>query len=246
MTRLAPNPETPAQARAAATADKPSPPIAPEGIPICIGFIAGALALTAGAAFLSPILAKIVGTLCLALCAWCFWFFRDPRRSIPSAPGLVIAPADGRVVRVDHAPAPRELGLDDTPMTRVCIFMNVFNVHVNRAPVAGVVRAIRYIPGRFFNASLDKASEHNERSILSLETPDAQTVIAVQIAGLVARRIVCRTKEGAQLDRAERYGLIRFGSRVDVYMPRHASPAVKVGDTTVAGETVIARLGEGP
>jgi phosphatidylserine decarboxylase len=185
----------------------------------------------------------------LLLTAWCVWFFRDPERATPQSPGVVVSPADGVIVGIGPAAPPPELGL--TPeqtagMTRVSIFMNVFNVHVNRSPAAGTVKKIAYKPGKFFNASLDKASEHNERSSLLLELPDLRLMPVVQIAGLVARRIVCRVKEGDQLAAGQRYGLIRFGSRVDVFLPQGVEPLVQRGQRAVAGITVLAQLQSAP
>lgn len=224
-------------------ADAPAPIIAPEGVPIVLVFIGCSEALALLSWFLLPrpvfLAVVVVG---LLLSGWCIWFFRDPRRTIPQDADAVICPADGRVVIVDRAAPPPELGLPAEPMQRICIFMNVFNVHVNRSPVDGTVERIAYRPGKFFNASFDKASVHNERCSLLLRLADGRPVVCVQIAGLVARRIVCRVKEGAFLNGGERFGLIRFGSRVDVYLPPGTIPAVNVGDVTAAGATVIARL----
>ncbi len=230
--------------------DLPAPAIAPEGWPIVVGFILGSAALTALGAWLGGALGGLlVGLVTAALTIWCVWFFRDPRRRIPvsrAGSPLLISPADGVICFVGPALPPEELGLseeDRRGLTRVSVFMNVFNVHVNRAPAAGVVEKIAYRPGKFFNASLDKASTDNERSSIILRRDDGSKLICVQIAGLIARRIVCRVKEGATLSIAERYGIIRFGSRVDVYVPRGVEPMVKVGDASVAGETVLAVLG---
>lgn len=176
------------------------------------------------------------------LTAWCAYFFRDPDRVTPIREGLVVAPADGVVCLVDEAVPPPQLNMGETPLPRVCIFMNVFNVHVNRAPMAGTVTGLAYVPGRFINASLDKASEFNERQCVKLATPAGQDIAFVQIAGLVARRIVCFVKEGQPLRAGERFGLIRFGSRVDTYLPPGAVPLVCVGQKTIAGETVISDL----
>jgi phosphatidylserine decarboxylase len=175
------------------------------------------------------------------------WFFRDPARRIPQEPGLVISPADGVVCFAGPARPPPELKIDDATaaaMTRISVFMNVFNVHVNRSPADGVVTAVDYRPGKFFNASLDKASEDNERCSLRLRLPDGRDLACVQIAGLVARRIICKIGPGAALRAGQRYGLIRFGSRVDVYLPPGVRPLLAVGDKSVAGETIIARLQE--
>ncbi|PZX19936.1 phosphatidylserine decarboxylase [Palleronia aestuarii] len=177
---------------------------------------------------------------------WCYYFFRDPERVPPDLPGAVVSPADGIVSLLEPAVPPVELGLGTAPLTRVSVFMNVFNCHVNRTPVAGTVTAIAYRPGTFVNASLDKASEENERNGLAFRLADGRQIGVVQIAGLVARRIVCFTAEGAHLATGERFGLIRFGSRVDVYLPPGTEPLVRVGQTMVGGETVIARLEPAP
>lgn len=178
----------------------------------------------------------------LVLTAWCVYFFRDPPRVTPLDPELVISPADGRVSQVGPAVPPPELELGPAPRIRISVFMNVFNCHVNRAPVAGRVRKIAYKPGKFINAELDKASEDNERNGLVID--GSRGVIGVvQIAGLVARRIVCFSRESDQLAAGQRFGLIRFGSRLDVYLPEGAYPLVAEGQIAIAGETVVARFG---
>jgi phosphatidylserine decarboxylase len=174
------------------------------------------------------------------LTAWCVYFFRDPDRLTPQRAGLVIAPADGVVNMITEAAPPPELGLGETPRPRVSIFMNVFNCHVNRIPIAGRVTRTAYRPGKFLNADLDKASDENERAAIAIETEDGKTFVAVQIAGLVARRIVSDAVEGQSYETGERYGIIRFGSRVDVYLEPGMSPLVSVGQTAIAGETVLA------
>lgn len=173
---------------------------------------------------------------------WCYYFFRDPVRIIPQDPDLVISPADGVVSLIEDVVPPADLDLGDAALTRVSVFMNVFNCHVNRAPVAGTVTHIVYHHGKFVNASLDKASEHNERNGLSIETTAGARIGVVQIAGLVARRIVCFVKVGDALDAGFRFGLIRFGSRLDIYLPAGVAPLVAVGQTAVAGETILADL----
>lgn len=178
----------------------------------------------------------------LVLTAWCIYFFRDPDRVTPVRTGLVISPADGVVVSAGPASWPKELAMGDGEVQRVCIFMNVFDVHVNRTPVDGRVVKLAYVPGAFVNASLDKASEKNERQLVAMETRDGRPLAFVQIAGLVARRIVCKISEGQTLLAGERMGMIRFGSRVDVYLPPDVAPLVSVGQRCVAGETVIADL----
>jgi len=188
------------------------------------------------------IIAEILGWIGVGATVWCYYFFRDPERVTPKGDNLVISPADGIVSLIEPAVPPAELGMPDTPLTRVSVFMNVFNCHVNRAPVAGEITEIAYRPGKFFNASLDKASEDNERNSLRIKMADGREVAAVQIAGLVARRIVCFTKKGAHTQAGQRFGLIRFGSRVDVYLPEGVTPRVSIGQTMVAGETVLAEL----
>ena len=173
---------------------------------------------------------------------FCTYFFRDPSRVTPSRAGLVIAPADGMVQMIEKAPPPPELEMGDTPLTRVSIFLNVFNVHVNRVPVDGKISVVSYRPGKFLNASLDKASVDNERMSLKVTTFDGVDLAFVQIAGLVARRIICNVSEGQPVQAGQVFGLIRFGSRMDVYLPEGVSPLVALYQTTIAGETVIADL----
>ena len=184
----------------------------------------------------------VLGWIGVGLTIWCYYFFRDPERVVPEAPGLIVSPADGIVSLIEPAVPPAELDLPDVPLTRVSVFMSVFNCHVNRSPVAGMVEKIAYRPGKFLNASLDKASADNERNSLLIRMEDGRALPVVQIAGLVARRIVSFTREGGVLDRGERFGLIRFGSRLDVYLPEGVTPSVRIGQTMVAGETVIADL----
>ncbi|MDP3896086.1 MAG: phosphatidylserine decarboxylase [Mesorhizobium sp.] len=175
----------------------------------------------------------------LILTAWCVYFFRDPQRVTPVDDSLVISPADGIVSAVGPAVPPRELGLGATEMLRVSVFMNVFSCHVNRSPARGRITKIEHRPGRFLNAELDKASEENERNGLVIDSPHGAMAV-VQVAGLVARRIVCWVEPSSSISIGERFGLIRFGSRVDVYLPAGAKPRVAVGQTSVGGETVIA------
>lgn len=182
------------------------------------------------------------GTVGVILTAWCVYFFRDPERVTPQGDSLVICPADGVVQSVVKATPPPELELGSAPLMRVAIFMNVFNVHVNRVPMTGKITGKHYRPGRFFNASLDKASEFNERMSLKVQIDDGREIGFVQIAGLVARRIICYVDTGRSVLAGERFGLIRFGSRVDVYLPDGVQPLVIEGQTTIAGETVIADL----
>ena len=186
-------------------------------------------------------LAKPLGWIGVLLTCWCAYFFRDPERVTPVGEGLVVSPADGRVSQIALTAPPRELNLGNEALLRVSIFMSVFDVHVNRAPVAGVISKIAYTPGKFLNADLDKASEDNERNGLVITTP-MHSIGVVQIAGLIARRIVSFKREGQPLEAGERFGLIRFGSRVDVYLPAGTKPLVAEGQTALAGETVIADL----
>jgi phosphatidylserine decarboxylase len=183
-----------------------------------------------------------LGWLGLGLTVWCYYFFRDPKRSVPLGEGLILSPADGVVSLIEPAVPPVELGMGPEALLRVSVFMSVFNCHVNRAPVSGQVTAISYRPGTFVNASLDKASSDNERNSLAIQIADGRRIAVVQIAGLVARRIVCFTKVGQSLRAGDRFGLIRFGSRLDVYLPAGVAPQVALGQTMIAGETVIADL----
>lgn len=180
--------------------------------------------------------------LALVATLWCVYFFRDPPRVTPTRRGLVVSPGDGRVQAIAPAAPPAELQMGAAPLTRISIFLNIFDVHVNRVPVDGTVAKLHYHSGTFVNASLDKASEDNERKAVALEALDGRALAVVQIAGLVARRIVCDLKEGQQLRAGERFGLIRFGSRVDVYLPDGVAPLVSLGQRAVGGETVLADL----
>ncbi len=173
---------------------------------------------------------------------WCAWFFRDPPRVTPARTGLVVSPADGLIQMVQPAVPPAELGLPARPLTRVSVFMNVFDVHVNRIPADATVTALVYRKGKFLNATLDKASEENERQGVRLRLADGRDMALVQIAGLVARRIRCDLAVGQAVRAGERFGLIRFGSRVDLYLPEGATPLVMADQIAVAGETVLADL----
>jgi phosphatidylserine decarboxylase len=181
-----------------------------------------------------------------AVTIWVAAFFRDPIRSVPQGEGLVIAPADGLITLIQNVPPPKELAAEmgGQSMTRVSIFMSVFDVHINRAPIAGTIRSVVYISGKFLNADLDKASEDNERQHFLVEGANGVQIAFTQIAGLVARRIVPFVKPGDTVGRGQRIGLIRFGSRVDVYLPMGTAPRVALGQRTIAGETILARLGE--
>lgn len=222
------------------------PTIHPEGRKF--GLIATGIAL----AVLILLDWEIIGWPLLALSAGVFAFFRDPERVVPQGESLIVAPADGLVTLISQVPPPRELqgpdgnglpGLGSEPVSRISIFMSVFDVHINRAPAGGTIRRVIYIPGKFLNADLDKASEENERQHILIERPDGRLIGCTQIAGLVARRIVPFIKPGDIVAVGQRIGLIRFGSRVDVYLPQGTDPAVLLGQKVIAGETVMAELG---
>lgn len=187
--------------------------------------------------------AEPLGWLGVVLTCWCAYFFRDPPRVTPVRDGLLISPADGVVQMIERAAPPEELGMGSDPRQRISVFMNVFDVHVNRAPVDGTITALAYRPGKFLNAALDKASTDNERQSMRLKLKTDKEIAVVQIAGLVARRILCEVQEGQQLRAGERFGLIRFGSRVDIYLDDGMVPLVCVGQRMIAGETVIAEDG---
>jgi phosphatidylserine decarboxylase len=213
-------------------------PIHREGFPF--------IALFAGVNLLAFLIATWLGVVLLPLTIWCVAFFRDPERNTPTAPGLIVSPADGRLLPIVEAAPPPELGLGDAPRVRLSIFMNVFNVHVNRNPVSGMVTGLAYRPGKFFNASFDKASVHNERMAVRLRSDGGAAsadLVVVQIAGLVARRIVCDLAQGQHVRRGLRFGMIRFGSRLDVYLPPGARIVAAPGMKTVAGETILAEMG---
>ena len=183
-----------------------------------------------------------LGWIGLILTAWCVYFFRDPERVTPLREGLIVSPGDGVVQKIVKVIPPAELELGLEERTRVSIFLNVFDVHVNRIPVEGSVTKLHYHAGKFFNAALDKASEENERQLVKITMPDGGTLGVVQIAGLVARRILCDLKEGQSVKTGERFGIIRFGSRVDIYLPPNAVAMVIEGQRSVGGETIIADL----
>jgi phosphatidylserine decarboxylase len=208
-------------------------PVTPEGYPFIGAF-----------AFVSLVLFWLwspLGWLGTLATIWCAYFFRDPPRVTPVRDGLVVAPADGRVSQVTTTPPPSELGLGTKPLPRISIFMSVFDCHVNRSPVTGKIEKIVYQPGKFLNADLDKASADNERNSLVISTAGTRVAV-VQIAGLIARRIVCFVRNGDSVNTGQRFGMIRFGSRLDVYLPEGTPPLVAVGQSSVAGETVLADL----
>lgn len=184
-------------------------------------------------------ISEVLGWAGIILTLWCAFFFRDPQRVTPIDDDLIISPADGIVQTIKEDSPPKELGLKGSKMTRVSIFLNVFDVHVNRSPVTGTVKKLSYHPGKFFNASLDKASKHNERQSILMTTENGKEIAVVQIAGLIARRIVCNLEEGQKTNSGERFGIIRFGSRVDIYLPKGIEPQVIVGQRVLGGETII-------
>ncbi len=193
------------------------------------------------------LISHFVGWLLIGVTIWVATFFRDPVRTTPRGENLIVAPADGLITMIMKVPPPPELrgpeGLSEAEYTRVSIFMSVFDVHINRAPISGRVKRIAYVPGKFINADLDKASEDNERQHLLIEAADGQRIGFTQIAGLVARRILAFVKEGDMVEAGQRIGLIRFGSRVDVYLPSEAAPRVLPGQRTIAGETILGIIG---
>jgi phosphatidylserine decarboxylase len=207
-------------------------------------YVVGAAAITVFAFLLH---AHVLDWVLVGITAWVAAFFRDPIRTTPDGEKLIIAPADGLITMIARVPPPPELsgpeGLQDSQCTRVSIFMSVFDVHINRSPISGRIRRIAYVPGKFFNADLDKASEDNERQHFLVESADGLKIGFTQIAGLVARRIVSFVREGDDVEAGQRVGLIRFGSRVDVYLPAGTSPKVLLGQRAIAGETVLAEVG---
>ena len=213
-----------------------SPPH-PAGRPFVLG---GVVALLAGAV-LGGWLSWLGGVFTL----FCLYFFRDPERIPPGRPGAFVAPADGRIVAIAMVPPPPELDLGTAPLWRVSIFLSVLDVHVNRAPIDCVVTRIAYHHGAFVSASLDKASDANERNALALRLPDGRGFAVVQIAGLIARRILCDAREGQALQAGARFGIIRFGSRTDLYLPEGVTPLVAIGQTMIGGETVMAEMASG-
>ncbi len=210
----------------------------PAGRPFILG---GILAIVLGIAFAGWLL-----WLGLLFTLFCLYFFRDPERVPPGRVGALVAPADGKVVSVSPAVPPPELGLGPVPRWRVAIFLSVIDVHVNRVPADGTVTRISYRHGRFFNASLDKASDENERNAIAIRLPDGREIAVVQIAGLIARRILCDVREGDAVHAGARLGMIRFGSRTDLYLPEGVRPLVAEGQTMIGGETVMAELGPAP
>ena len=186
------------------------------------------------------VFSSFFGTIGLILTVWVYYFFRDPERVIIEDDNYLVSPADGEVIKVDEVDGPKEVGLENKKFKKISIFMNVFDCHVNRTPCAGTVEDILYKPGKFLNASFDKASEDNERNYYKIKDTSGNNIIVVQIAGLIARRIVCETNNGQTLNQGERIGMIRFGSRADIYYENY-EPLVKVGQKAISGETLLAK-----
>ena len=209
-------------------------PIHKEGYKFILIFAIGAIILA--------LLSDILGLAGLVLTLWCIFFFRDPERIVPIGEKLIISPADGVVQKIEEVPLPDNLTDSGEMRTRVSIFLNVFNVHVNRVPADGTITKLHYHPGKFFNASLDKASKYNERQEVLMKMDNGSEIAFSQIAGLIARRIVCDLKEGQKVKAGERFGIIRFGSRMDVYLPKGISPTVSVGQTVIGGESIVADM----
>ena len=212
--------------------DKVFPPIHNEGYKFLVIFTVATIILY--------LISSFLGLIGLALTIWCYYFFRDPERYSIDDDDYLVSPADGLVLQVQENEGPKELNLENKKFTKVSIFMNVFDCHVNRSPCAGKVSEILYKPGKFFNASLDKASEENERNYYKITNSKGEDIIVVQIAGLIARRIVTDTSENSDLKQGERIGMIRFGSRADLYFENY-KPLVKVNQKTIAGESLIAK-----
>ena len=207
-------------------------PIHKEGHPFIVGFFLVSILLF--------FMWEPLGWIGMVLSAWCMYFFRNPDRVIPSQDGILVSPADGMVSAIKTMPPPAELGMGNEPRTRITIFLSVFNVHVNRTPAAGEITAVAYVPGEFLSAAEDDAGERNERQLLRMTTEDGKDIAFSQIAGLVARKIICDAEVGQTYARGELFGLIRFGSRTDIYLDEGMSPLVSVGQTMVGGESVIA------
>jgi phosphatidylserine decarboxylase len=186
------------------------------------------------------IINNFLGLIGILLTVWVYYFFRDPERTIIGDDSYLVSPADGEVIKVEEVEGPKELGLENKKFKKISIFMNVFDCHVNRTPCSGIVEDILYKPGKFLNASLDKASEDNERNYYKIKDKHGNHIVVVQIAGLVARRIVCETNKNQELSQGDRIGMIRFGSRADVYYENY-EPLVKVGQTAISGETLLAK-----
>ncbi|MCH2546159.1 MAG: phosphatidylserine decarboxylase [Alphaproteobacteria bacterium] len=216
-----------------------------EGIPVpCkegYPFIAIALGITL---FFYIVDWDVIGHLMLVVTVWVYYFFRDPVRVTPEGDDLIISPADGVVQMITEVVPPAELEMGAEPLTRISVFLNIFNVHINRVPAAGTITRLYYHPGKFLNASMEKASEENERQLAKVTCLNGKEVGFLQIAGLIARRIKCTLHEGQGVISGERFGLIRFGSRMDIFLPKDVAPLVCVGQTAIAGETVLADMSD--
>ena len=212
--------------------DKVFPPIHNEGYKFLVIFTVATIILY--------LISSFLGLIGLVLTIWCYYFFRDPERYSIGDDNFLVSPADGLVTDISEKSGPEELRLENTSYTKISIFMNVFNCHVNRSPVNGTIEEIFYKPGKFLNASLDKASEENERNYYKIKDIHNNDIVVVQIAGLVARRIVCESNKDQDLKQGDRIGMIRFGSRADVYYENY-EPLVKIGQTAIAGETLLAK-----
>ena len=197
------------------------------------------LAISVLATFIVLFFSKFIGSLLILMTVWVYYFFRDPERYSINDDNYLVSPADGLITDISERSGPEELRLENTSFTRISVFMNVFNCHVNRVPASGKIEEIFYKPGKFLNASLDKASEENERNYYKIKLNNGEDIIIVQIAGLIARRIVCETEQGQELKQGERIGMIRFGSRVDVYF-KNKKVLAKLGQNVVAGESLLA------
>jgi phosphatidylserine decarboxylase len=216
---------------------KSTPPIHKEGFIFIYIF--------AGITILLGLMSNTLGWIGTILTVWCVYFFRNPHRVTPEGDSLVVSPADGLVLKIEDALLPKELGLDDKgEYTRISIFLSVFDVHVNRVPATGEIVDLHYHPGKFLSADMDKASEDNERQTVLMRTTSGHDVAFVQIAGLIARRILCDLKEKQEVKAGERFGIIRFGSRMDVYLPKGIAPQVIEGQRAVGGETILADLSQ--
>ena len=198
------------------------------------------VAIAAVITFILLLINNYLGLIGILITIWVYYFFRDPERNAPADINAIISPADGTICKIDKVKPPLESEIKSDSCLRICIFMSVFNVHVNRAPIKGIINKIIYIPGKFFVASLDKASEHNERNILVMENDKKESIVVVQIAGLIARRILSFVRESEKLILGQRFGLIRFGSRVDVYLPLKYETSLTKGDKVKAGESILA------
>jgi phosphatidylserine decarboxylase len=195
-------------------------------------------------ALVSCLVSSSLGWICAIITIWCVLFFRDPERVTPVNENYIVSPADGVIQKIEEVSAPSELAMkDSTKLVRISIFLSLFDVHVNRIPISGTISQIKYIAGKFFYAALDKASEHNERNYVVVTLKNGRNVIFTQIAGIAARRILYTVRKGQKVSAGERYGLIRFGSRMDVYLPKGEVPKVVEGQRVIAGETVLSILG---